>query len=101
MRMLFGALLALLIVLPTFAQDESPNKVPGLEVTAGGTVQPTEGFVIVEAKCAGPVSWIVLGTTPNLKYKVYTAEKEIVVAVPGPGHGFTVLCVGFVDGMPT
>lgn len=100
MRVLMGLVLALLMTLSANGQ-EPQNKVPGLEITADMTVQAEEGFVIVSAKCDGPVSWTVLGTAPKLKYKIYESEKDVVVGLPGPGHIVSVLCVGVVDGKPT
>lgn len=74
-----------------------PNVVNGLEVSPDQTVDPSDGFVFVNAKCSGKVQWLVVSSTP-IKYVVNEGVNQIILAVPPPGQEANVFCVGFVDG---
>jgi hypothetical protein len=72
------------------------NKVTGLELTPDITVDPSEGFVFVNAKCNGKVTWLVVTGTP-VKYVVNENVNQIIVAVPPVGQEINVFCVGYVE----
>lgn len=100
MRTFIAALIiAACLALSGYADDTPPSTVDGLSITASQTVVAKEGFVVLEAKCTGTVSWLVVSASP-VKYLISDPDKHIVVAVPETGV-VSVFCIGLVDGKQT
>lgn len=74
-----------------------PNAVTGLEITPDQNVDPTDGFVFINAKCSGKVQWLVVANSP-IKYVINEGVNQLILAVPPPGQEANVFCVGYVDG---
>lgn len=75
----------------------SNSKVIGLELPGDMDVNYDDQFVDVAAKCAGPVTFVVIATVDKLKYKnPRKGEKEITVGIPPTECVVTVFCVGYL-----
>lgn len=102
-RKITSAILALmLLAMPAFGQAEVTagitNKAEGLELPPDAVVNYDEGFVSVEAKCAGQVKWLVISSV-KVKYRVIAASNSIVISIPPkPGTVISVVAVGLVGG---
>lgn len=95
--MLKSLLLSLLLAIN---QDANlPNKVEGLELPSPIMVNPTDGFVTVEAKCKGTVKWLLISDN-KVKYLENSKENTVVVGIPSSGD-VNVFAIGLVDGKMT
>lgn len=73
------------------------NKVEGLELPVDQTLQGDEGFVFINAKCAGKVKWLVVSQDPKVKYIINETDNSLIVSVPAKGD-IMIFCVGNVKG---
>jgi len=75
----------------------SANEVEGLKLPAPMKVDHDEQFVEVTADCAGPVTWVVLGTAKKIKYKLPPkGGKTIIVGIPPENCTIAIFCVGWL-----
>jgi len=75
--------------------DTLANKVDGLELPKPMVVKPSEGFVVVEAKCKGTVKWLLVSES-KVKYLENNNNNSVTVAVPQSGE-VAVFAIGLVD----
>lgn len=113
LRNLFLAIcLQLALLHPILAIDAAPvaeitlvgdNKVTGLELPANMTVSHDTSYVVITAKCDGPVQWLVLSTTLQPKFHVNPKDDhEITVGIPPvDATEISVFAVGVISGKPT
>jgi hypothetical protein len=74
------------------------NKVDGLELPKPMIVKPDEGFVVLEAKCKGPVKWLLV-SEGKVKY-LENINNSVTVAVPKKGE-VAVFAIGLVENKMT
>lgn len=114
-RILTTLLAIALLVTPVLAQDTGPvppkqspvaptattaSSVPGLDLPADQTVSYDEGFVNIQAKCKGPVKWLVVAGL-KVKYITVVQTNTIIISVPPQGGTISVFAAGLVDGNMT
>jgi hypothetical protein len=75
------------------------NKVNGLELPKPMVVKPSEGFVVVEARCKGTVKWLLV-SEGKVKYLENNSNNSVTVAVPQSGE-VAVFAIGLVDSKMT
>ncbi len=75
------------------------NRVDGLELPLDAKVPSDEGFVLVQAKCEGPVRWLVI-RQDNVKVKtaVNDAANQITVSIPAQSCIISIYAVGSING---
>lgn len=112
-RILTIILALALLVTPVFAQEgpvppkASPtaaaataSSVPGLDIPPDQTVNYDEGFVNLQAKCKGPVKWLVVSGI-KVKYITVAQTNSIIISVPPQAGAINVFAIGLVDGNMT
>lgn len=72
-----------------------PNKVEGLELPEAITVDPNEGFMMVQAKSKGQVKWFVIGNN-KVKFLANDAANNLIVSVPQSGV-INIFAIALVD----
>jgi len=76
-----------------------PNKVEGLELPEPVTVDPNEGFMLIQAKSKGQVKWFVIGNS-KVKFVANDVTNSLIVSVP-PSGVVNVFAIALADGKLT
>ena len=114
MRLIPALFLSLLLIFTTKADERQvveppavpkapiytvPNKVDGLELPEPLTVDPNEGFMLIQAKAKGTVKWFVIGNN-KVKFVANEATNSLIVSVPQSGV-VNVFAIALNDGKLT
>ena len=109
MKLLSSVVLSFVLVFNSFASEPPavpkapiysvPNKVEGLELPEPISVDPNEGFMVVQAKAKGQVKWFVIGNS-KIKFVSDDVSNSLIVSVPQSGV-INVFAIALNDGKLT